>query len=98
MCVTARCAFAERGLIVSEGFQDRWFSKWVIQISMRCKVSRHESQSRDIGMSITLGDIVRKVVNMETQAIKADKSPLLSIEMILICVAGIAVAMGWIPT
>jgi len=49
-------------------------------------------------MSITLGGIVRKVVNMETQAIKADKSPLLSIEMMLICVAGIAVAMGWIPT
>ena len=49
-------------------------------------------------MSITLGGIVRKVVNMETQAINADKSPLLSIEMILICVAGIAVAMGWIPT
>jgi hypothetical protein len=49
-------------------------------------------------MSITLDDIVRKVVIMEMHAIKADKSPLLSIEMMLICVAGIAVAMGWIPT
>jgi len=49
-------------------------------------------------MSITRGGIARKVVNMETQAIKADKSSLLGIEMILIWIAGIAVAMGWIPT
>jgi hypothetical protein len=35
---------------------------------------------------------------MKTQAIKADKSPLTGIEMILIWAAGIAVAMGWIPT
>jgi hypothetical protein len=49
-------------------------------------------------MSITLDDIVRKAVNMETQATKADKYPHLSIEMMLICIAGIAVAMGWFPT
>ena len=49
-------------------------------------------------MSVTRGGSASKVVNMETQAIKADKSPLIGIEMILICITGIAVAMGWIPS
>ena len=35
---------------------------------------------------------------MKTQALKADKFPHLSIEMMWICLAGLAFAMGWIPT
>lgn len=35
--------------------------------------------------------------NMKAQALKADKFHGLGIEMILICLVGIAVAMGWIP-
>ena len=83
---------------MSEGSQNRLFSKRVIRFRCDAKFSRHEFRSGDIGMSITLGGIARKVDNMEMHAIKADKSPLLNIEMLLICVAGIAVAMGWIPT
>jgi len=47
---------------------------------------------------ITLDDSVRKGINMKMQTIKAAKYPHLSIEMFLIFAAGIAVAMGWIPT
>lgn len=54
-------------------------------------------------MSVTRGDTARKVDNMETQVIKANKSPHLliwiaGIAVILFCAAGIAAIMGWIPT
>lgn len=58
---------------------------------------RDESECCDIDMNITLDDIVRKAANMDMHLIKTDKYPHLSIEMILICFTGIAVAMGWIP-
>jgi hypothetical protein len=35
---------------------------------------------------------------MKTQAIKAEKPFPIGIEMLWICLVGIAVAMGWIPT
>lgn len=48
-------------------------------------------------MNVTLGDIARKVVKMKMQTLKAGRSPHLGVEIILICITGIAVAMGWIP-
>lgn len=35
---------------------------------------------------------------MKTYTIKAEKSSGFGLEMLLICIAGIAVVLGWIPT
>ena len=55
------------------------------------------------GMYFTLDGIARRVVSMETQVIKTNKSPhfliwIVGIAIILFCFAGIAAIMGWIPT
>ena len=83
---------------MSEGSQNPSLSKIIIQhFNARHAFLCDESECCDTGMNITLDDIVRKAANMDMHLIKTDKYPHLSIEMILICFTGIAVAMGWIP-
>lgn len=98
MCGTAQCASVRRSLIIADGSKNRVFSDRAIQILMRREYftprtsvlgERHERHS---------GQNRQKGSDMKTQALKADKFPHLSIEMMWICLAGLAVAMGWIPT
>jgi outer membrane lipoprotein SlyB len=54
-------------------------------------------------VGVTQGGTARKVINMETQVIKDNKSPhplmwIAVIAITLFCAAGIAAIMGWIPT